>query len=207
VRRPQTIAPVAVAALIAVPLYFACLMASSLALDRPQVVGRHEYPGTTATEAKVWLAALIGPAIVVAAGAVGLALRRYGVYLAAAAGIVVSLVLPGISHGWMARHAARFPLGIDFVRDTSPSNYVSRGEWEQSAQVTVTSITHWALGLCIGVVAVAVFLELRRRRNAEPLVVGPPPAAVTGQPGAAAGIELTDSELVRGGRPGRWRNG
>src|SRR5207237_6633145 len=115
-------APLAVAALIAVPVYFAGLMASSLALDRPHVVGRHESPGTGGTEAKVWLAALIAPAIVMAAGAVGLLLRRHGIYLAALAGIVVCTLLPGLSHGWIGRHERRFPIGVDFIPDGSASN-------------------------------------------------------------------------------------
>jgi hypothetical protein len=166
----ETKAPLAVAALIAVPVFFACLLASSLAIDRPRLDLRgHEFPGTSGTEAKVWLAALIGPAIVMAVGIAALALRRHGVYPAAAAGIVVSLVLPSLSDGWIARHSARFPLGIDFVKDSDPSNYLNRGEWEQSAQHTITSITDWTLGLCIGAIAVAALLEIRRRRTAPPL--------------------------------------
>src|SRR5205823_11947618 len=93
--RVETKAPLAVAGLNAVPVFFACLLASSLAIDRPRIVHGQEFPGTSGTEAKVWLAALIGPAIVMAVGIAALALRRYGVYAAAAAGIVVCLVLPG----------------------------------------------------------------------------------------------------------------
>jgi hypothetical protein len=171
----DTKAPLAVAGLIAVPVFFACLLASSLAIDRPRIVGNQEFPGTSGTEAKVWLAALIGPAIVMAVGTAALALRRHGVYPVAAAGIVVSLLLPGISNDWIARHSARFPLGIDFVVDTDPSNYLNRGEWEQSAQHTITSIVDWTLGLCIGAIAVAALLEIRRRRSAPPVTVEPGP--------------------------------
>ena len=173
--RTETKAPLAVAGLIAVPVFFACLLASSLALDRPRLVHSQEFPGTSGTEAKVWLAALIGPAIVMAVGIAALALRRHGVYLVAAAGIVVCLVLPDVSDGWIARHSARFPLGIDFVKDSDPSNYLNRGEWEQSAQHTITSITDWTLGLCIGAIAIAALLELRRRRSAPPFNVEPGP--------------------------------
>ena len=173
--RVDTKAPLAVAGLIAVPVFFACLLASSLAIDRPRIVRGQELPGTSGTEAKVWLAALIGPAIIMAVGVAALALRRYGVYAAAAAGIVVSLVLPGVSNGWIARHSARFPLGIDFVKDSDPSNYLNRGEWEQSAQHTITSITDWTLGLCIGAIAAAALLELRRRRSVPPLTAEPGP--------------------------------
>ena len=172
--RVDSKASLAVAGLIAVPLYFAALLASSLALDRPHVVGRHELPATGGAEAKVWLAALIAPTIVLAAGAAGLALRRYGVYLAAATGIVICLLLPGISHGWIARHERRFPLGVDFIPDNSSSNLSTHGEWEHAAQSTVTSMTHWTLGLAIGTIVIGVLLEIRRRRSADAILVEPP---------------------------------
>jgi hypothetical protein len=173
-------ASLAVAGLIGVPLYFAALMASSLALDKPHVIGRHEFPGTSGTEAKVWLAALIAPAIVLAAGAVGLGLRRHGIYVAAVAGIVICALLPGLSHGWIARHERRFPLGIDFIPDSDSSNLSSRGEWEHAAQATITSIAHWTLGLAIGVIVVGALLELRRRSGRDAIVVEPPPIDTAG---------------------------
>lgn len=171
----DTKAPLVVAGLVGVPLYFAALMASSLALDQPRIVGKHEFPGTAGTEAKIWLAALIAPGVLVLAGLVGLVLRRFGVYLVAATGIVSCLVLPGMSQGWIARHIARFPLGVDFVKDNDPSNLASRGEWEHAAQATIVSITHWTLGLAIGVVLVSLLLEVRRRRGREVVAVEPPP--------------------------------
>ena len=176
--RVDSKAPLAVAALLAVPIYFAALMASSLALDKPHVVGRHEFPGTGGTEATIWLAALIAPAIVLAAGGMGLVLRRYGVYLAAAAGVVVCLLLPGLSHGWIAGHERRFPLGIDFIPDSSTSNLSSRGEWEHAAQATVVSITHWTLGLAVGAIVIGVLLDIRRRRSRDHAAVTLPPADI-----------------------------
>jgi hypothetical protein len=177
-------APLAVAGLIAVPVYFAGLMASSLALDRPHLVGRHESPGTGGTEAKVWLAALIAPAIIMAAGAVGLALRRHGIYLAAVTGIVVCAVLPGLSHDWIGRHERRFPIGVDFIPDGSPSNLSGRGDWEHAAQDTVRSICHWTLGLAIGAIVIGVLAEVRRRRGRDAILVEPPPATTGGAPQA-----------------------
>ncbi|HET8892956.1 MAG TPA: hypothetical protein VFM96_02510 [Gaiellaceae bacterium] len=174
-RTLETRAPLAVAALIAVPLYFAALMASSLALDRPHVIGKHQGPSTTSTELKVYLAALIVPGIVLLAGIAGLALKRHGVYLAAVAGIVCCLLLPGISNGWLARHERRFPLGMDFLKDSDPSNLSSRGEWEHIAQSTVTSITHWTLGLAIGAIVVGALLEVRRRTGRDAIRTEPPP--------------------------------
>jgi hypothetical protein len=185
--RIGTKASLAVAGLIAVPVYFAALLASSLALDKPKIAGNHQLPATGSTEAKVWAAALIAPAIVLAAGAAGLLLRRHGVYLAAAAGIVVCLVLPGLSHGWIGRHERRFTHGVDFIPDQSSSNLSSRGEWEHAAQATVTSITHWTLGLAIGAIVVAVLLEIRRRRGRDAIIVEPPPMETTGGAPQATG--------------------
>ena len=82
----------------------------------------------------------------------------------------------------MLHRAERYPQGIDFVRDSDPSNLSSRGEWEHAAQSTVTSITHWTLGLAIGAIVVAVLLELRRRTGRDAIVVEPPPDAPGGTP-------------------------
>lgn len=131
------------------------------------------------------MAALIAPGILLAAGTVGLFLGRHGLYLPAVAGVVVCLVLPGISKGWIARREARFPQGIDFVRDSDPSNLSSQGEWEHAAQSTVTSISHWTLGLAIGAIVVASLLELRRRTGRDAIVVEPPPETSGGAPVAA----------------------
>lgn len=177
--RLDTKAPLAVAALLAVPLYFATLMASSLALDRPHISGKHQGPSTTATELKVYLAALIVPGIVLLTGIAGLALKRRGIYVPAVAGIVCCIVLPGISHGWITRHERRFPLGMDFIPDGSASNLSSRGEWERVAQATVTSITHWTLGLEVGAIVIGVLLEIRRRTGRDAIRIEPPPVELS----------------------------
>lgn len=204
----ETRAPLAVGALIAVPLYFADLMASSLALDRPHGIGKYGGPSTTATELKVYLAALIVPGIVLLAGIAGLALKRQGIYLPAVAGIVCCLLLPGISRGWLVRHERRFPFGMDFIPDGSASNLSSRGEWEHAAQATVTSITHWTLGLAIGAIVVTLLLEIRRRTGRDAIRADPPPFAIAGAAEASPTIDLdrADSDLARRERPGRLRN-
>lgn len=166
-------APLAVGGLIAVPLYFATLMATSLALDKPHFVRGHPGPSSTGTELKIYFAALITPAIVVVAGAAGMFIRRTGVYLPAIAGVVCCAVLPGISNGWIARHERRFPLGVDFIKDSDPSNLSNRGEWEHAAQATVTSISHWTTGLAVGAIVVGVLLEIRRYRGREPVAARP----------------------------------
>jgi small-conductance mechanosensitive channel len=196
----ETKAPVAVAGLIAVPVFVAALLASSLAIDRPHVIAGHEHPPTDATEAKIWLAALIAPAIVLAAGLVGLVLRRSGVYLTAVTAVIVCILLPHVSHGWIARHTHRFPLGVDLIKDSDPSNLSSRGEWEHAAQETISSITHWTLGLAVGAIVVAVLLEVRRRTGRDAIRSDPAPAAITGEGevSPAVGPVVGGSRLIPG---------
>jgi len=182
-------ASLALAGLLAVPLYFASLLAASLALDRPRIVGVHEGPPSGGREATIWAAALITPAILLAVGGAALPLRRYGLYASAVAGIVLCLVLPPVSHGWIARHESRFPLGMDFVKDSDPSNLSSRGEWEHAAQDTIASITHWTLVLAFGAILVGVLLEWRRRRGEDAILILPPPAAVTGEAETSPAVE------------------
>jgi hypothetical protein len=199
--RSRSKAPLALVGLLAVPLYFASLLASSLALEKPQIIHGRENPPGSGAEAKIWLAALIVPGVLLAVGVIGLAVRRIGIYAPAAAGVVVCLVLPDVSKGWVARHTARFPLGMDFVKDSDPSNLSGRGEWEHAAQETIVSITHWTLILAIGAIVVAVLLEVRRRGRPGPFSVPSPPAAVTGAPEVSPAVEVTDRELWRLPRP------
>jgi hypothetical protein len=161
-------APLALAALLAVPLYFASLLASSLALERPGSYHGREQPPGSAAEAKIWLAALILPGILLAIGALALAAGRRGVFASAAAGVVMCVALPKVSEGWVARHTARFPLGMDFVKDSDPSNLSGRGEWEHAAQATIVSMTHWTLIISVGAIIVGLLIEARRRRSPEP---------------------------------------
>ena len=175
--RIGTKAPLAVAGLLAVPVYFASLLASSLLLDHPRLHGRVELQPSSGTETKIWAAALVAPGIVMLAGLLALPLRRLGIYLVAVTGIAVCLVLPHLSHGWVPRHVRRFPLGMDFLKDSDPSNLSSKGEWESAAQDTIGSITHWTLVLAVGAIIVAVLLEARRRAGRDAIVVEPPPAA------------------------------
>ena len=207
-KRIETKSSLALAALLAVPLYFAALLASSLALDKPRIVGTHEQAASSGGEAKIWLAALIVPGIVLAVGVAALPLRRLGVYASAVAGIVVCLVLPSVSHGWIGRHERRFPIGVDFIKDSDPSNLSSHGEWEHAAQDTISSITHWTLVIAVGAIVVAVLLEIRRRTGREAILTGPPPAPITGEGEVAPAVELelADADLARSRRPGRWRS-
>ena len=69
-------APLGLAALLSITLFFATLMASSLAIDRPRVVHRlrhgkvvlHYEQSSNATEAKIWALALVPVAILLLVG-------------------------------------------------------------------------------------------------------------------------------------------
>ena len=168
------------ACLLSVPLYLATLLTASLALDKPRIVGVHEKQPSSSTEATIWAVALIVPAILIAVGIAAVPLRRYGLYVPAAAGAVVCFVIPGLAHGWIGRHERRFPLGMDFVKDSSPSNLSSRGDWEHASYDTIVSITHWTLVLAFGAIAIGILLEVRRRRGADAILVAAPPGEPTG---------------------------
>jgi hypothetical protein len=214
VRRPRlaTRAPVAVAALLSVPLFFAALLAVSLAIERPHrfqwrsAKGRLieiDHPPTGANEAKIWALALVVPAALLGVGLAASFWRRGGIYVACAAGLVAALLLPVRLDRWTAHHSKRFPYGMDLFPDSSVSSTLARGEWEGHSRETVLSLTHWTIGLALGVAAVAAFVELRRRRvGPRPaLAEEPPPAVATGEPEVSPilpGAEV-DPVLVRRG--------
>jgi hypothetical protein len=189
--RIESKSSLALAALLSVPLYFAALLASSLALDAPSGSGLHQGPSTTATELKVWAAALLAPAALFAIGIAALPLRRFGLFVSAGGAIAICLLLPRISKHWIPGHVRRFPLGMDFIPDRSPSNLSSRGEWEQAAQHTIASISHFTLIIAVGAIVVGVLLELRRRRGAASVLSPPPPAIFTGE---AETVPIVESE-------------
>ncbi|HEY4433600.1 MAG TPA: hypothetical protein VGM99_04285 [Candidatus Cybelea sp.] len=194
-RRSRSKAPLAIAGLLSVPLYLASLLASSLALDTPRILHGRENPPGSGTEATIWLAALVAPGILLAIGLVGLAVRRISFYGAAAAGVAICVLLPRVSHGWIARHTERFPLGMDFLKDSDPSNLSSKGEWEQAAQATIVSITHWTLIIAVSAIVVGVLLELRRRRSSETSARPSSQAvAIAGAPEVSPATEISDRE-------------
>ena len=170
--------PLALAALLATPLFFASLMAMSLAVERPSVVRGKPGGPSDATEVKIWLLALV-PSLAV--GVVGLAatLVRRGVLLSAAAAIAATLVVLAPLGTWERRHTARYPLGADLLPTSDSSNIFLRGEWEQTARDAAASIGHWTIALAVGAALVAVALELRGKRKRPP--VPPPPEIVTGE--------------------------
>ncbi len=195
--RDRNRAPLAVAALLSFPLFFAALMAASLDVEKPALsqtttaagkVVTHYHNAAAGTEAKIWGLALVVPAILLAIGLAAMFWRRGGTYVVAAAAVALAVVLPDRLDVWARRHTTRFPLGVDLVPDSDPSDLSSRGEWEHNARETAFSLAHWTIGLAVAAVAVATALALlRRRRGARPPL--PPVEALTtgGAPQVAAG--------------------
>ena len=172
-------APLVIAALFSVPIFMMNLLVASLAVDRPRVVGAVEHSPTDSTEAKVWAVALIAPAILLAVGLLALPFGRLGTYAVFATAIVFCALMPSTAHGYIVGHARRFPLGMDYLKDSDPSNTSSSGEWEHAAHDSITSMAHWTIALAVLAVVVMAFVHVRRRR-ARP--VPPPPEAVVGVP-------------------------
>jgi len=180
--------PLAVAAILAMPLFFTALMAVSLALEKPTVthvvrrgvtVAKLGDP-TGTTEATIWLLAIVAPLAVVAVGTGAMLIGRPGVIVSALAAIAATIVFLLPLGTWTARHTARYPDGVDLIPQVSTSDVYLRGEWEGTARRTVRQLS--AVTIVLGGVAIAIFalLEARRRRGILPPIPPPPPEVVTG---------------------------
>jgi hypothetical protein len=157
-------------------------MALSLAIERPHIVKGHEHSATSATEARIWLLSLIGPAVLVTIGALAVAAGRHGIYASAAAAIVLVLALTNRIDTWTHRHTHRFPLGVDLIGPSDPSgDKLDPGQWEHSARSAALSIGHWTIALAAAAAVIAALLELRRRRGPLPPAPPPPPEIVEGE--------------------------
>ena len=206
-------APLGLAGLLSITLFFAGLMASSLAIDRPRVVQRlrhgkvvlHYEQSSNATEAKIWLLALAPVGILLAVAILAMLWRRGGLYVVSGAAIAISLLLPRDLDAWTARHTRRFPLGVDLIKDSSASNLASRGEWELNARDTVISLAHWTIGIAIAAVVIVACLALVRRLSPRQAFIAAPPPVVTGEPEVSPvlGAVEGESRLVRRGLAGR----
>jgi len=181
-------APLAVAAILAMPLFFTALMATSLAIEKPTLVGhviRHgvrvaklgDPSGTN--ELGIWLLALVAPVAVLLIGAAATLVGRAGVIASAAAAIVASVVLLVPLGTWASRHTARYPDGIDLIPQSSNSDIYLRGEWEGTARTTARQLG--IVTIVLGGIAIAAFglFEARRRRGALPPVPPPPIEAMS----------------------------
>ena len=176
-------APLIVAALLSTPLFFAALMAASLAVERPVGVkflyhGRQvlKYlPPTTSNEAEIWglTFAVIGMLLLV--GLVAMFVPR-GVYLVSVAAIILALAVTHRLDLWKAHHGERFPLGIDLIKEANPSNTLNKGEWESRAAATASQLRWVTIAGAGAAILIGVLFELRRRRAAEGHPVFAPPA-------------------------------
>lgn len=177
--RGRTRAPLGLAAFLAVPLFLSSLMASSLAIEKPRVVHGHEFPPTSATEVRIWLLAFIPPLILLLVGVLAIGLGRHGLYVSAAAAIVLVLVVTHNLDKWVVRHTLRFPLGVDLIGANSPAgNKLDPGQWEQSARDTSLSLGRWTIGLAVAAILITAVFEFRRVRRAAATYAPPPPPEV-----------------------------
>jgi len=197
-------APLAVGAILAMPLFFTGLMAVSLAVEKPTVthVLRHgkivaklgDPSGTT--EATIWLFALVAPVAVVLVGVAGMFIGRIGVVSSSLAAIAVAVALLVPLNTWTSRHTGRYPDGIDLTPRSSTSDIYLRGEWEGTARKTAKQLGVTTIVLAGVAIAIFGLMEARRRRGVRGMLVPPPPAIAEGQ-----------SQIVRGGLGRRrfWR--
>jgi hypothetical protein len=190
--RPASKAPFALAGFLALPLFFAALMAASLAIEKPKVFewqrhGRlfhtfHDAPA--ANEAKVWVLAVVVALALVGIGWLA-SFLRYGLYVTCVAAIAEALALTVRLPRWEHHHTARFPFGEDLYPDSSTSSLVARGQWEHNAAETVRSLVHYTIGLALVATAIVVFLAVRRNRGRVP--TGPSELQQTGGAPTASG--------------------
>jgi hypothetical protein len=163
--------PLAVAGILAAPLFFCSLMAASLAIARPRIVtwthkghliSRFHAPAAS-VEARIWLWALVPFAVMIGVGLLG-SLWRFGAYISCAAGIVVPLAVTHKVPTWERHHTERWPRGIDNIPDRWSSDQVPRGAWEHDAATAAFSLSHWTIGLALAIAAIYSLLLYRRMR-------------------------------------------
>ncbi len=169
-------APLAIAAFIAIPLFFSSLMTASLALEKPHVIQWRDgarllttwHDPTTANEARIWLWALLPPALLVVAGWVASRLPL-GFYVACVAAIVDAMAVVHRLDVWTRHHTARFPNGVDLIPASNvQSNKYDPGEWEGNARATALSLEHWTIGIALAAMLVVGGLAVRRRYFGRP---------------------------------------
>jgi hypothetical protein len=174
-------APLAVAGILAVPLFFVGLMAFSLKLDKPTHVvnasGKHVLGDPTkGTVGTIYLCAFAVSVGVVLVGVLAMLLRsRFATIVPAAGAIAASVLLVLPLNTWAAQHTARYPLGVDNIPKSSPQDLFLRGEWEQNAKTTARQIGFATIGIAVAAIAITLLLEIRRRRGRDGIVVEPPP--------------------------------
>ena len=183
--------PLAVAGILSAPLFFCSLMASSLAIARPQIVtwthaGRLRvvfHPPSAAVETRIWLWALVPFAVLIGVGLLA-SLWRFGAYISCTAGIVLALAVVHEVPKWKRHHTLRWPRGIDNIPDRWSSDQVPRGAWEKDAATAAYSLAHWTTGLALTIAVVyTVMLYRRMKARARIAMIE---AAATGETTVAA---------------------
>jgi hypothetical protein len=181
--------PLAVAGILATPLFFVALMAMSLAIEKPtvhQVVSNGKIveklgDPSGATERAIWLLAIVTPVGLVLIGVGAMLIGRWGLIISAltAIGAATALLVP--LDTWTHEHTARYPDGVDLIPASSTSDIYLRGEWEGTARHTAEQLGVVTIVLAGVAVAIFALLEVRRRRGIAPPVPPPPPEVVGSQ--------------------------
>jgi hypothetical protein len=180
-------APLAVAGILATPLFFVALMAFSLWLDEPTVTVNEtgaEVLGdpSRATVGKIYLLSFGVSGGIVLVGFAALFVRRVGVHVSALAAIAVTIALLLPLDTWETEHTARYPQGIDLIPRSDPGDLLLRGEWEDNAHRAARQIGFWTIAIAITAMVVATAVDIRRRRRPTPPPVPPPPEVAGGEP-------------------------
>ena len=181
-------APLAVAGILATPLFFVALMAFSLWLDEPTVTVKEsgaEVLGdpSRATVGKIYLLSFGVSAAIVLVGLAALFVRRrVGVHVSALAAIAATTALLLPLGTWETEHTARYPQGVDLIPRSDPGDLLLRGEWEENAHQAARQIGFWTIAIAITAMVVATALDIRRRRRPTPPPVPPPPEVAGGEP-------------------------
>ena len=167
-------APLAVAGILAAPLFFTSLMAFSLKFDKPsEVLGKLGDP-TKGTVGTIYLATFAYVGVLLLVGALSMPLRsRLARIVPAGAGIVMTILLLIPLGTWASQHTARYPYGVDNLRGRY--NIFLRGEWEHNAETTAHQIGLVTIGIGVAAILLTVVFEIRRRRGIEGPPVPPPP--------------------------------
>jgi hypothetical protein len=170
--RGRSRGPLAIAAFIAIPLFFSSLMASALALEKPLKFewkgGKHGllttyHDPTTANVVSIWLWALLPPLVLILIGFVAVRLPL-GFYVPCAASIVIAMAVVHKTAIWERHHTARYPVGVDLIPPSNAgSNKYDPGQWEHQARETALSLQHWTIGVALAAALVMASLYVRRR--------------------------------------------
>ena len=164
--------PLAIAAFIAIPLFFSSLMASTLALEKPH---KFEWSGgkfgvlttyhdpTVGNVASIWLWAMLPPLVLILVGLVAVRLPL-GFYVPCIAAILIAMAVVHKTAIWERHHTARYPVGVDLIPPSNAaSNKYDPGQWERQARETAVSLQHWTIGVALAAALVMAGLYVRRR--------------------------------------------